>query len=71
MKKIAVAAFLFLSACCGTDHVRLAADKANYAFAQELAKAWMDGKPVTPEEKRIVENTLADWGNRLAKEEVR
>lgn len=71
MKKITIAALLLLSSCCGTDHVRLAADKANYAFAQELAKAWIDGKPVTPEEKRIVENTLADWGTRLAKEEVR
>jgi len=53
--------FLLLTACAGTDSLRVASDRANHRLATRCADGWFQSLPATEQDQRLVRNALADW----------
>ena len=58
-------ACLLLPSCSGVDPIRYRAERASHALAVRCAEGWFQGLPNTPDDQRLVRQSLDDWGSRL------
>lgn len=58
-------ACLLMPSCSGVDPVRHRAERASHALAVRCADGWFQGLPNTPDDQRLVRQSLDDWGSRL------
>lgn len=56
---------LLLASCSGVDTVRYRAERASHALAVRCADGWFKGLPSTPDDQRLVRQSLDYWGSRL------
>lgn len=64
-----LALLALLSSCQGPDLVRLRAERAGYELARRCADGWFQRLPVTPDDERLVRQSLADWDRSLQADE--
>lgn len=70
-RRLPLLLLLLLPACAGgPDPLRLRAEKASHALATRCADGWFAGLPWTPEDQRLVRQSLDDWASRLAADEA-
>lgn len=66
-----LASLVILTSCAGgPDQIRLRAEKTSHALATRCADGWFGGLPWTPEDQRLVRQSLDDWASRLAADEA-
>lgn len=57
------------TACQGPDPLRVRAERASFGLAQRCAEGWFHTLPWTPDDERLVRQSLADWDRRLQADE--